>query len=585
MQTAEVDKPPSPSNVIKQITITLLGLSYGEHDGGVQRKHVSNVLANILEKWSCGLLAVDLSAKEQEAIFDAFDEFILARPALNHFEWKIIHPNVLGDVVSMYWKRSLHHLKDRGCATVSQAANDNSTENTVIPAEGLPVGRSLRALSVALIVFERVIALNNGSRCAGGDALAHFLFASFWLKEILTQYSLPNRDSVRDVLNRTHGLLQKAKHDTSLNDITARVARDIVRVASSSVRADADATDGERSRRLLRAVPALCGLHAFVEAILKTDENRIVDLLPELLELLRENFDVPQQDLRIAALDTLGLLHNQLPYVVFVPYLSPLVTALPHAFLWHDVMSATRAAPLITAFASYTLPKAIPPPLAESAPREWDGAFSSLFAAMQRHVNACLLNRSFTDAALLNDKPREHVYAAAVTLSVIPPLAQHRLITRVDEFMSSATKLLPCAAGFLCKDTVPFDVIVLTANAICDALAHAWCRAPALRASVFASVVAAVLEVREASDSVKKVVTDACQDIIVRLAIIDAHAVRFLIHNTRHTAEKRPSLRAVVHFLNSVNPALYAGSSKERTSAGPLVRQFFSDMTTSNDTD
>lgn len=596
-----------PSEVLKGATVTLLGLSYGEHDGGSQRREICTAVAHVLEKWTSGLLAADYSAAEVNAVTDAFDDLMLSRDACTGFEWPLVPTPVLDHLVSMYWKLSVRRLDERSDAVEAEAPLG------IIPAsEPLtdPVQRAVRALTVALAVLEVASASGEGRRCAATATPAHFLFASTRLDESFEQYDLAFNTATQKVLKATRAHIQQQQRLPTAALLFSRAISSLARVATAAINVDTSRTDGHHALRAVKVAPAIAVLRRALDICLTVHDedvdrggivggsnvDNVVEALADLLVATRTCIDDMRSEFRVPALDVILMLHTRLPSTALDAHANELIVALPSALLWCDVASTRRAAPLLATLAPATLRNhAHPPPLAEGAPSAWQGAMNALLSAAQHHVDQSMLrfsgqpqpsNYTALDG---NDTPVDHAIAAAIVLPLIPPLAQHRLVAYADSFIRAACKLLPRAAALArsacsIRAMLPPSAVDMTADALCDGLARTWCRSPSLRAAAFGAALAAVMEVDDADDDIMSTVRAASRKVVMRLATIDAPTVDMLLDEARLLAMKYPSLYSAGSFLNNVKPAVSQAveqhaRSLQRSQPGPLIRRFFTHRT------
>lgn len=365
------------------------------------------------------------------------------------------------------------------------------------------------------------------------------------------------------------------------------------------------------------------------------DSFTITEAVNAILDIVTPFLDDPRKEPRILSLNILSLLHAQVPVnsLFSQRQVFHLLSLLPSSLLWGDSTSSIRCAPLLTALASSLYVRhrstsrsncldkseGVPPPLTHMAYREWDGAVNTLLKSAHHHTETVVkLSRKLSyrekyhseinriDAGIENEdecgdddgegnnvaKFVNHIYAASTTLSLIPILAQHRLLPHSMDVIIMITTLFPHAASISTPTTS--QPLHACANAICDTISMSWCLSylslKKLCLSVFTATLSAVMEVNRrtnpgSNQQSAREVCEVAQKVLARLAVIDVVHVRELVELARERARKYQSLSPALDFLDSVHTkiaTLPSSSSGDNTVESndvrfesPLIKRFF----------
>lgn len=579
----------SPSQTIQKAIVTLLGLSYGEHDGGVQRQQITDDLTVILDRWTSGLLAADHLSSEVASVTEAFQTLILSSASSKLLMWSRIPLNLIDDLTSLHWKLAVQHLTN-----LSHDIDTEITSEHPPSVPSLPVRRAAHTLKVALYLLDRTVDHDKQRRSAAVDkAPAFFVFTAVRMRISLRLYPHLSSEGAETTLSATFDHIVRMRRVTSTEQVISSILSPLISLVQKAIAYETTAPNPRDFLNPLALASCIDILYDIVNTV--PDVNKLQTALPEILRILYPLIDHVHMGTRVSALDVLTILQERLPRLAFKTHLSKLCTHLPSALLWGDPPSSTRAIPLLFTLFSNSSTNTLerPPPLNVRASSVWQTALTAILKAVHYHIdqsflihNAATFEDEANDDAHDTDSSshayRDHAAAAAHLITLVTPFAQHRLLRYTKPWFDAISQFLLHVVKLVVDKALPLSSITSVSNAIVDSIAYTWCRCSAYRAPLFAAGVACIMEVRPADKETQLVTHAAVNSIISQLAVVDDNAVLKLTSASLHTARKYPSLQEAAKFLAKVEEDVSKSESKsfiseQASKPGPFLNKIFGD--------
>lgn len=556
-----------PSECITRATVTLLGLSYGEHDGGLQRSNESKAVSEILQQWGCGLLLADYGRDEEAAVASAFEKFVLSPPAPDLFEWASLSSATLLQLVDIHCQLAFRYLTDL------------SVIDGPPPAERLPPRNAARSLSVVRLLLDREAKwTGDTSSTISANTVAHFFFCAARLRASVSEFPSLSEECIESLPVIFDHFFRLCQQPTEQH-LLAYVLPKAVSVALVSICADANSSSPQDVLPSLLLSPALTVLASLLTIV--TDDHRLRLVLPTVLEGLMQTVDHVHVGTRLATLDILEYIKSRVPDAL-LPYASQLSDRLPAAMLWKDPPSTMRTIPLLDSILPALLPSDSPPPLVQEPPRTWHNASIAILSTVSHHVDASLIGKP--DHHSGSDIAADHAMVASQLASVVVHTFRHRLLLYTSSFLTQMCKLFPRVASLAASSRVDRCHLTLVAAAIQSSLRYVWPRAHAHSARLIAACVEAVLETRCAKEPIRNSAQSAALAVVSGIGEVDASTIMLLVQNSERFARKYESLSQTVEFFREAEVILggYVSNSTpvnqklgSGTRFGPIVEEFF----------
>lgn len=561
-----------PSERIKQATVQLLGLSYGEYDGGVLRKEQSAAVAEVLHLWTSGLLAADFGQPEVAAVTSEFDHFMHSHPAPDLIDWSIIPFPTFDQLIATH------------CSLVSKHLSDLSVADDSPPPERLPPRRAAHVLATIRLILHHFecIADNAIQPVASTEAVSYFLYSTARLRASVSDFPELDDTLCEDIPTITEHFCRRYQQ-RSESSLVVHVLPTVINVTALAVRKEADMPSPHHALQPLMLAPALASLGAILKVV--GNHKKLNAVFTTVLDVLLNTVDHVYAGSRVATLDVLSYL-NTVASSSFLAHAPQLSERLPSAMLWRDPASTTRAVTLLSEVLPTLLSGQNPPALSQEPPELWQTATKAMMKTLGHHVEAAVTGSRDKDCE--SDTMADHATAAATVLApLVVQTVRHRLLLSAGVFFTHTARLFPRLVTLAASKRVTESHLASLSAAIETGISYAWVRVPANRGRLFAASVEAVLEARFANDGIQVSAQTAALTVITALASVNPIPVISLIENSKRVTEKYKSLARAADFLQDAEVAVqglvplpkdnttHEVCEESKSNCGPLVRQFY----------
>lgn len=559
-----------PSKRIKEATVKLLGLSYGEYDGGVLRAEQSAIIAEVIHLWTSGLLAADFGQPEVDATTAEFDHFMHSPPAPDLLDWSLVPIPTLNELITIH------------CTLASQFISNLSVADDPPPPERLPPQRAACAFAIVQRLLGHMASVVDDPvrLVASTEAVSHFLYSAGRLRASVSEYSELGDTLCENIPSITKHFCLCYQQQSETN-LMIHVLPSVVNVTASVVRSEAEMPSPHHALESLMLAPALASLAAMLKVV--GNHNKLNSVTKTILDALLHTVDHVYAGSRVATLDLLSYLNSVVPNS-FLAHASQLSERLPSAMLWRDPASTTRAVALLHDVLP-NLSGGNPPPLSQDPPKIWQAATSAMMKTLNHHVEGALTGGPGKDSE--SDTMADHADAAVSFAPLVIQTFRHRILLCAGAFFTDMARLLPRLVSLAASQRVAAYHLVSLSAAIETGISYAWARIPAYRSPLFAACVEAVLESRFANDTVQMSAQTSALTIVTALASVNPTPIIRLAANSRRVAEKYKSLAKAVDFLRDAevivqglvpshkDDAINETNEEAEGNYGPLISQFY----------
>ncbi|PXF46859.1 hypothetical protein BWQ96_03388 [Gracilariopsis chorda] len=532
-----------PSKFIERAIVLLLGLSFGEHDDGTQRRVISQKLADVINKWVSGLLAADFASDEVEATFLAFSKLLHSEGVPELIMWSEVPISDIDSLIHLHWVR----------------ASRNLIELPLPPAK--PIELAIDSLSTGLKLLDFAAAKDNRRSAAANTAPAHLIFATTRL--LLSRERLPNRETERIgfVCEESLEHLLRMRRFERKADLLSSLFQSVIPLIRLAVEVDLNTLKPAYNIHCI--APTSHVLHRLMCDA--TDQN-LNDNAGEVLAILRDLAEAVQEHIRVQALYSMSFLSSRIPLFSMQP--SKTCESLLSAIVWNDAPTLMTAIPLLAALLPRTR-------ISDSQARRYSAAVSKIVETIVRLMQTRENGTSNAEHALVLTNAK----AAVELAGLVPPLLKE-LMMRHMGWLTALSDFAKRIANMARHGDIQVSDIVHVLTVLSDSVKWAWLRVDSFRSDVFEACLSVFMETKDVEDSF--LIRTEIKRIVLQLGKCGrVDQILEIVQEVRQSSNGYDSLRSVAEFCKEIeNDISFENENDDQATiaGGALFSRFFSEL-------
>lgn len=464
MSPSTVKTEALPSQLIDRASVLLLGLSFGEHDDGAQRRSISRKLADVINKWVSGFIAADFASDEVESTFKAFFKLLHSEGVSELIMWSEFPISDIDTLIHLHWVRAARNL----------------IELPLPPAK--PIELAVDSLSSAVKLLDFVGSKDKRRSAAANTAPAHLVFATTRLLLSTEEWQKREAERMESVCQKSLAHLLRMRRSQRKADLLSSLFQSVLPLIRLALKVDLNNLKPPYNVHCIAPIS-----HVLHYLICEVTDQKLNDNAADVLAILRELIETVQEPIRVQALYTLSLLSCRIPLSSMQPIRT--CESLLSAIIWDDTPTSMKAIPLLAKL----LPSVR---VSDSDGQKYPAAVSKVVETIVRLMNTWESGMVNKEKALV----LSNTEAAVELIGLVPPLLQELMIRHVEWITALSGFSKRIATMVRCGD-IQVSGITRVLQVLSDSVKWAWLRVDSFRKDVFEACLSVFMETKDMKES------------------------------------------------------------------------------------